>query len=145
MVDSNNGLSESRRTVESELNEYKKGIVDGSWLQHQCRRMIERNMNYMKSNKMDEGQEAESLKAVPSGSSNDVEASCKCTKSRGGDISGNKTNKVMSKMFVQPIEKEEKNTHKMNLAKLLDWSRKARFSQKSKKAVSRKIPQQKIM
>ena len=34
-------------------------------------------MNYMKSNKMDEGQEAESLKAVPSGSSNDAEASCK--------------------------------------------------------------------
>ena len=107
--------------VESELNEYKKGIVDGSWLQHQYRRMIERNMNYMKSNKMDEGQEAESLKAVPSGSSNNVEASCKCTKSRGGDISGNKTNKVMSKMFSQPIEKEEKNTDKMNLAKLLDW------------------------
>ena len=90
-------------------------------------------MNYMKSNKMDEGQEAESLKAVPSGSSNDVEASCKCTKSRGGDISGNKTNKVMSKMFIQPIEKEEKNTHKMNLAKLLDWSRKAGFSQESKR------------
>ena len=102
-------------------------------------------MNYMKSNKMDEGQEAESLKAVPSGTSNDFEASCKCTKSRGGDISGNKTNKVMSKMFIPPIEKEEKNTDKMNLAKLLDWSRKARFSQKSKKAVSRKIPQRKLM
>ena len=94
---------------------------------------------------MDEGQEAESLKADPRGSSNDVEASRKCTKSRGGDISGNKTNKVMSKMFSHPIEKEEKNTDKMNLAKLLDWSRKARFSQKSKKAVSRKIPKQKIM
>ena len=107
--------------------------------------MIERNMNYVKSNKMDEGQEAESLKAVPSGSSNDVEASCKCTKSRGGDISGNKTNKVMSKMFILPIEKEEKNTDKMNLAKLLDWSRKAGFSQKSKRAVSRKTPQPKIM
>ena len=102
-------------------------------------------MNYMKSNKMDEGQEAESLKAVPSGSSNDVEASCKCTKSRGGDISGNKTNKIMSKMIIPPIEKEEQNTDKMNLAKLLDWSRKARFSQKSKKAVSRKIPQRKLM
>ena len=100
-------------------------------------------MNYMKSNKMDEGQEA--VKAVPSGSSNSFEASCKCTKSRGGDISGNKTNKVMSKMFIPPIEKEEKNTDKMNLAKLLDWSRKAGFSQKSKKAVSRKIPQRKLM
>ena len=84
--------------------------------------MIERNMNYMKSNKMDEGQEAESRKAVPSGSSNNVEASCKCTKSRGTDISGSKTNKVMSKMFSRPIEneeKKEKNTEKMNLAKLL--------------------------
>jgi len=108
MVDSDTGFSESRRTAESELNEYKKGIVDGSWLHHQCRRMIERNMNYMKSNKMDEGQEAESRKAVPSGSSNNVEASCKCTKSQGGDISGSKTNKVMSKMFSRPIENEEK-------------------------------------
>ena len=89
-------------------------------------------MNYMKSNKMDEGQEAESLKAVPSGSSNGTEASCKCTKSRGGGISGNKTNKVMSKMFSQPIEKEEKNTDKMNLAKLLDWSRKAGFPKRAK-------------
>ena len=91
---------------------------------------------------MDEGRGAESDKAVLSGSSVCVEASCKCTKSRGGDISGNKTNKVMSKMFIPPIEKEEKNTEKMNLAKLLYWSRKAQFSQKSKKAVSRKIPQQ---
>jgi len=65
-------------------------------------------MNYMKSNKMDEGQKAESLKAVPSGSSNNVEASCECIKSRGGDISGNKTNKVMSKMFSQPIEKKRR-------------------------------------
>ena len=131
--------------VESELNEYKKGIVDGSWLQHQCRRMIERNMNYMKSNKMDEGQEAESLKAVPSGSSNGTEASCKCTKSRGGGISGNKTNKVMSKMFSQPIEKEEKNTDKMNLAKLLDWSRKAGFPKRAKGLYRGKFHNQKIM
>ena len=146
MVDSDTGLSESRRTVESELNEYKKGIVDGSWLQHQCRRMIERNMNYMKSNKMDEGQEAESRKAVPSGSSNNVEASCKCTKSRGGDISGSRTNKVMSKMFSRPIENEEKkenNTEKMNLAKLLDWSRKAGFSQEGKKLYRGKFHNQK--
>ena len=91
---------------------------------------------------MDEGRGAESDKAVLSGSGVGVEASCKCTKSRGGDISGNKTNKVMSKMFSQPIEKEEKNTHKMNLAKLLDWSRKVRYSQKRKKAVSSKFPQQ---
>ena len=82
---------------------------------------------------MDEGQEAESLKAVPSGSSNDAEASCKCTKSRGGGISGNKTNKVMSKMFSQPIEKEEKNTDKMNLTELLDWSRKAGFPKRAKR------------
>ena len=92
-------------------------------------------MNYMKSNKIDEGQEA--VKAVPSGSSNSFEASCKCTKSRGGDISGNKTNKVMSKMFILPIEKEEKNTEKMNLAKLLDWSRKARFFPKEQKKLYR--------
>ena len=144
MVDSDNGLSESRRTVESELNEYKKGIVDGSWLQHQCRRMIERNMNYMKSNKMDEGQEAESLKAVPSGSSNDAEASCKCTKSRGGGIAGNKTNKVMSKMFSQPIEKEEKNTDKMNLSELLDWSRKAGFPKRAKRLYRGKFHNRKM-
>ena len=119
------------------MNEYKKGIVDGSWLQHQCRRMIERNMNYMKSNKMDEGQEAESLKAVPSGSSNDAEASCKCTKSRGGGISGNKRTKSCQRCSASQLKKKRS---KMNLAKLLDWSRKA---EKSKTAVSRKIPQPK--
>ena len=106
--------------------------------------MIERNMNYMKSNKMDEGQEAESLKAVPSGSSNDAEASRKCTKSRGGGIGGNKTNKVMSKMFSQPIEKEQNNTDKMNLSELLDWSRKAGFPKRAKRLYRGKFHNRKM-
>ena len=54
---------------------------------------------------MDEGHGAESDKAVLSGSSVGVEASCKYTKSRGTDISGSKTNESMSKMFSEPIEK----------------------------------------
>ena len=106
--------------------------------------MIERNMNYMKSNKMDEGQEAESLKAVPSGASNDAEASCKCTKSQGGGIGGNKTNKVMSKMFSQPIEKEENNTDKMNLSELLDWSRKAGFPKRARRLYRGKFHNRKM-
>ena len=49
IYDSDVDSSESRRTVENESQAYKAGIVDGGWLQHQCRKMIERNMNYERS------------------------------------------------------------------------------------------------
>ena len=42
-------------------------------------------------------------------------------------------------------EVEEKDTEKMNLAKLLDWSRKAGFSQEGKKLYRGKFHNQKIM
>ena len=71
-------------------------------------------------------------------------ASCKRTKSRGTDISDSKTTKNMSKMFSQPIEKEEKNTDKMNLSELLDWSRKAGFPKRAKRLYRGKFHNRKM-
>ena len=57
---------------------------------------------------MDEGRGAESDKAVLSGSSVDVEASCKCTKSRHTGIgSGKMRDDGKLKMSSKPIKKNE--------------------------------------
>ena len=122
MVDSDNSLSESRRTVESESNEYKRGVVDGSWLQHQCRKMMERNMDYMKMKKIDEGRGDEPNRASGVG----VKSPRKGTKSRRIGTNGGKTSKPgMSSRQITETRKKDEKLETLNLAKLLDWSKKA--------------------
>ena len=124
MVDSDNSLSESRRTVESESNEYKRGVVDGSWLQHQCRKMMERNMDYMKMKKIDEGRGDEPNRASGVG----VKSPRKGTKSRRIGTNGGKTSKPgMSSRPITETRKKDEKLETLNLAKLLDWSKRAGF------------------
>ena len=115
--------------VESESNEYKRGVVDGSWLQHQCRKMMERNMDYMKMKKIDEGRGDEPNRASSVG----VESSCKGTKSRRIGTNGGKKKKPgMSSRPITETKKKDEKLEILNLAKLLDWSKRAGLLKKEK-------------
>ena len=81
-------------------------------------------MDYMKMKKIDEGRGDEPNRASSVG----VESSCKGTKSRRIGTNGGKTRKP--EMSSRPITKTKKKDEKLgivNLAKLLDLSKRAGF------------------